>query len=205
MAIDARPTSFVTGAAGFLGVELVGVLVSRGHEVVGLVDSVEAAERIRRAGGVPVVGDLLVPGRWQDEAAADWVFHLPPHPVARGRGARSRPASAVRERLSMDSRLLDAVAAGATRRVVVRGGHELVRRARPARRHRGRAAPSLGLGQAPRAGPGSDSTGTHLPGCRLSPRSPDSSTATTPPGFASTSSTRSWPASASCSSAGRGP
>ena len=27
----------------------------------------------------PVMGDLLEPGQWQDEAAADWVFHLPPH------------------------------------------------------------------------------------------------------------------------------
>jgi nucleoside-diphosphate-sugar epimerase len=47
----ARPTAFVTGADGFLGTELLKVLVARGHEVFGLARSVEAAEQVRRAGG----------------------------------------------------------------------------------------------------------------------------------------------------------
>ena len=58
-----RATTFVTGAAGFIGTELVKVLVARRHRVFGLTQSVEAAERVRRAGAVPVMGDLLEPGR----------------------------------------------------------------------------------------------------------------------------------------------
>ena len=58
--------------------KLIKVLVARQHRVFGLTESVEAAERVRRAGAVPVMGDLLEPGSWQDQAAADWVFHLPP-------------------------------------------------------------------------------------------------------------------------------
>ena len=73
MATDARATTFVTGAAGFIGSELVKVLVARGHRVFGLTDSLEAAERVRRMGGVPVMGHLLEPGPWQDQAAAEWV------------------------------------------------------------------------------------------------------------------------------------
>ena len=119
MATDTRATTFVTGAAGFIGSELVKVLVARRHRVFGLTDSAEAAERVRRAGGVPVMGDLLEPGSWQDEAAADWVFHLPPHAV---HGPRADPDDAPhpsRARGSlMDAHLLDAVAAGATRRIV---------------------------------------------------------------------------------------
>ena len=72
---DARATTFVTGAAGFIGTELVKVLVGRGHQVFGLAQCAEAARRVRRAGAVPVMGDMLEPGQWQ--AAADWVFHLP--------------------------------------------------------------------------------------------------------------------------------
>ena len=83
MAGDAVATTFITGADGFIGTELVKVLVARGHQVFGLAASPEAAQRLRRAGAIPVMGDLLEPGQWQDEAAADWVFHLPPHPRAR--------------------------------------------------------------------------------------------------------------------------
>lgn len=90
MATDTRTTTFVTGAAGLMGSELVKVLVVRRHRVFGLTDSVEAAERVRRAGAVPVMGDLLEPGPWQDEAAADWVFHLPPHAVHGQRMSRRR-------------------------------------------------------------------------------------------------------------------
>ena len=118
MPADAGTTAFVTGAAGFMGLELVKVLMARGHQVVGLAPCPEAAQRVRRAGAVPVMGDLLEPGQWQDEAAADWVFHLPP-PIERGpRVTRMRAASMARARVVMDAHLLDAVAAGATRRIV---------------------------------------------------------------------------------------
>lgn len=118
MATDRPATTFVTGAGGFTGLELVKLLVAHRHPVFGLTDSVEAAERVRRAGGVPVMGDLLEPGPWQDEAAAEWVFHLPPHGVHRRRVTRRRAASLTRARMLMDAHLLDAVAAGATQRIV---------------------------------------------------------------------------------------
>jgi nucleoside-diphosphate-sugar epimerase len=118
MATDTRATTFVTGADGFIGSALVKLLVAGRHRVFGLTGSIEAAERVRRAGGVPVMGDLLEPGPWQDEAAADWVFHLPPHTVYGTRVTRRRAASITRARVLMDKHLLDAVAAGATRRIV---------------------------------------------------------------------------------------
>lgn len=118
MADDTVATTFVTDAAGFLGTELITVLRAHGRRVLGLTSSVEAAERVRRAGALPVMGDLLEPGRWQDEAAADWVLHLPPHAEPRPWVTRRRAASIARERLLMDAHLLDPVAAGTTRRIV---------------------------------------------------------------------------------------
>ncbi len=114
-------TVFVTGAAGFVGTELVRVLVARGHRVVGLARSLDGAARVRRAGATPVIGDLLVPGQWQDEAGADWVFHLPPHPRDEREQTRltwTRTASITRARVLMDAHLLDAVASASTRRVI---------------------------------------------------------------------------------------
>jgi nucleoside-diphosphate-sugar epimerase len=118
MAGDRAATAFVTGAAGFLGGELIKVLVARGHQVFVLAPSIEAAQRLRMAGAVPVLGDLLEAGQWQDEVAADWVFHLPPHPDCGPCVTRRRAASIACARVSMDAHLLDAVAAGATRRIV---------------------------------------------------------------------------------------
>jgi NAD dependent epimerase/dehydratase family len=65
MANDTRATTYVTGAAGFIGSDLVKLLVARRHRVFGLADSVEAAERVRRAGTVPVMGDRLEHGLQQ--------------------------------------------------------------------------------------------------------------------------------------------
>jgi nucleoside-diphosphate-sugar epimerase len=118
MAGNARGTAFVTGAPGFIGTELVKVLIARGHQVFGLAQCAEAAEYVRRAGAVPVMGDLREPGQWQDEAAADWVFHLPPNLIRGPRGTWVRTRSMARARVLMDAHLLDAVAAGATRRIV---------------------------------------------------------------------------------------
>jgi nucleoside-diphosphate-sugar epimerase len=118
MTRDSRATSFVTGAAGFIGTELVKTLVAQGHHVVGLAPSPDAAQRVQRAGGIPVMGDLLRPGKWQDEASAEWVFHLPPQLFYGPRVSRKRAASIGGASLSMDANLLDAVAAGSTRRIV---------------------------------------------------------------------------------------
>jgi hypothetical protein len=92
--------------------------MARGHQVFGLAQSMEAAQRVRRAGAVPVMGDLREPGQWQDEAAADWVFHLPPYPVGGQRLTRRHVESVAHARVLMDAHLLDAVAAGPTRRIV---------------------------------------------------------------------------------------
>lgn len=111
-------TTFVTEAAGFIGTALVRVLIARGHEVFALTPSAEAAQHARRGGAVPVMGDLLQPGQWQDVAAAEWVFHVPPLLTCRQRVSRKAAASASRTRVLMDAHLLDLLAAGATRRIV---------------------------------------------------------------------------------------
>jgi nucleoside-diphosphate-sugar epimerase len=117
-----RPAVFVTGAAGFIGSALVRTLSAAGHRTLGLAPTMDAAERIRRAGATPVAGNLLAPGGWQDEAAAaDWVFHLPPHPSFGSRLSAVRAASIARERVAMDAHLLDAVAGGAAARIVYVG------------------------------------------------------------------------------------
>jgi hypothetical protein len=118
MRADTRPTAFVTGAAGFIGAELVKVLVARGHQVFGLAWSLDAAQRLRNAGATAVMGNLLEPGQWQDEVSVDWVFHLPPQPQEGSRVTWNRAASLSHARVLMDGHLLDAVATGATQRIV---------------------------------------------------------------------------------------
>jgi nucleoside-diphosphate-sugar epimerase len=117
MAGSTRATTFVTGSDGFLGTELVKLLVSRGHRVLALTRSVEGAETIRRIDATPVIGDPLTPGRWQDEAAAEWILHLTT-PIDRGRAFLKRAATMAHARVSLDANLLDAVSPGATRRIV---------------------------------------------------------------------------------------
>ena len=118
MAGDRPATTFITGAEGFIGTALIKALTARRHEVFGLTWSLDAAQRVRNAGATPVMGNMLEPGQWQDEAAADWVFHLPPHPRERAWLRRTPAGPISRGRVLMDAHLLDAVAAGATRRIV---------------------------------------------------------------------------------------
>lgn len=119
MVIGPGATVFVTGAAGFIGSELVRVLVARGSRVFGLVRSQDSADRVRRAGATPIVGDLLEPGPWQDAAAADWVVHVPPHPWHGRRMTRERAMAIADARVVMDGHLLDAVAESTQRIVYV--------------------------------------------------------------------------------------
>jgi nucleoside-diphosphate-sugar epimerase len=111
-------SAFVTAADGFLGSRLVKLLVKSGYQVSGLTNSPAAATRIRDAGATAVLGDLVTQGSWQDEAAADWVFHLSPHASNRRRTRGPQTAAEADARVRMDGNLLDALGMGATRRIV---------------------------------------------------------------------------------------
>ena len=112
-------TAFVTDADGFVGREVVRLLLSRRQPVFALTRTREGMARLHEAGARPVLGDLLTPGRWQDEtAAADWVFHLPPYTVTGRRMTRAWAAAATRDRVTLDRHLLDTLAAARPRRIV---------------------------------------------------------------------------------------
>jgi nucleoside-diphosphate-sugar epimerase len=57
---------FLTGATGFVGNAVLKGLVSAGHTVKGLAQDTVKAEAVRAAGGIPVLGDLLVPTPWSE-------------------------------------------------------------------------------------------------------------------------------------------
>jgi nucleoside-diphosphate-sugar epimerase len=66
----------VTGATGYLGSRVVQTLLRRRHEVVGLVRTVEAAERLRAAGIEATLGDLAQPSSFRAAAvSADGTIH----------------------------------------------------------------------------------------------------------------------------------
>lgn len=60
----------VTGASGFLGQHVTPLLVDRGHHVIALARSLEAADRVEALGAEAIGGDL------DDEASVDGAFTL---------------------------------------------------------------------------------------------------------------------------------
>jgi hypothetical protein len=118
MPVAAAATAFVTGADGFVGRALIKVLRSLDHQVFALAQCSDAAHRLSSAGATPVIGDLLESGGWQDEAAADWVFHLSPFSGCNGRLDFARTKVLARMRVAADALLLDTLTPCAVRRIV---------------------------------------------------------------------------------------
>ena len=68
---------FVTGGSGFIGGAFLRLALAAGKQVQVLTRSESSAERVRRQGAQPVLGDLTAPGPWQAVAAqAETVLHL---------------------------------------------------------------------------------------------------------------------------------
>ncbi|MFG6444672.1 SDR family oxidoreductase [Microbacterium sp. P07] len=68
---------FITGASGWIGTALTTELVAAGHEVRGLVRSDASADKVRRAGVTPVMGDMADHDLLVEEARnADATAHL---------------------------------------------------------------------------------------------------------------------------------
>ena len=118
MPVAGAATAFITGADGFVGTALIRVLRGLGHPVFALARSSAAAEGLRSAGATPVIGDLLESGGWQDEAAADWVFHIPAYPRWNSRVNCERIVSLARTRVTTDARLLDTLTPCASRKII---------------------------------------------------------------------------------------
>lgn len=68
--------AFVTGGSGFVGRNLIAMLLEQGHEVRALARSEGAQEKVRAAGAEPVPGDLDgVAALREGMRGCNWVFH----------------------------------------------------------------------------------------------------------------------------------
>ena len=114
---------FVTGGTGFIGGTFVPLALEAGYQVRVLTRNARAVERWASMGATPVVGDLLSPGPWREEAAAsEWVVHLAQPLTFGARVTRKRAETYREQRLRMDSMLLESLKPGTVRRVLYVGG-----------------------------------------------------------------------------------
>ncbi|MFN4274908.1 MAG: NAD-dependent epimerase/dehydratase family protein [Ferrovibrio sp.] len=73
-------SAFVTGGSGFVGSRLIALLASRGWQVKALARSPEAMDAVRRAGAIPVQGDLTDASALRSGmAGCEVVFHVAAH------------------------------------------------------------------------------------------------------------------------------
>lgn len=108
----APETVFVAGATGLVGKPLIRRLVDRGHHVRALVRNDSSATAVLGMGAEPVLGDLAIPGPWQDHlgdctSVIDASQSRPP-----GRLTAWRAKSAGRARVQFTQNLFTAIRDG---------------------------------------------------------------------------------------------
>jgi len=108
----APETVFVAGATGLVGKPLVRRLVDRGHHVRALVRNDSSATLVLAMGAEPVLGDLSIPGPWQDHLG-DCTSVIDASRVRpRGRLTVRRAVAAGRDRVRFTQNLLTAIRNG---------------------------------------------------------------------------------------------
>ena len=111
---------FVTGAGGFIGSEFVRHALAAQYQVYGLARSEGSAQRLQKAGVVPVLGDLSRPDSWrQVMAGCEMVVHLAQPDTYGARITLERARNYGAKRLEMDKALLNGLDRGRVQRVVV--------------------------------------------------------------------------------------
>jgi dihydroflavonol-4-reductase len=105
----------ITGGSGFVGGEILRLLVEGGSEVRALVRSQEAADRVRRAGARPLLADLLDPdGLTRAVGGCEIVYHA----AGLNRMCLPDPAPLMRTNVLGTVNLVGAAARAGVRRVV---------------------------------------------------------------------------------------
>jgi nucleoside-diphosphate-sugar epimerase len=102
---------FMLGATGFIGEAILKALTGNPDAAVtALARSPSSADRISKAGGVPILGELKEPGAWQQSVArAEIVIHAA-QPATFGRRITAKVAGKYEsERLELDRRLFEAL------------------------------------------------------------------------------------------------
>jgi len=116
-------TLFVTGGTGYIGSVFVQRALAANYTVQVLTRSETSAERVRKAGAQPILGDLGVKGDWQAvAAAAQRVVHLAQPETFGERVTKQRAERYRMNRLTMDAHLLDALKPDVVQRIVYVGG-----------------------------------------------------------------------------------
>jgi nucleoside-diphosphate-sugar epimerase len=105
-------TVFVAGATGLVGKPLVHRLVDRGHQVRALVRNDSSATTVLAMGAEPILGDLGVPGPWQDHFGDCTSVVDASQSRPEGRLTARRAAAAGRERVRFTQNMFTAIQSG---------------------------------------------------------------------------------------------
>jgi len=121
-----RKNVFILGATGYIGSRVLDVLLStrKDLQVVALTRRAEAGKALEKKGVVPVMGDLLQPGKWQEAArSADYIIDVAQPAAFDERATHKFGLKYQNERLAQDKALFRILDPNAKQRILYVSGH----------------------------------------------------------------------------------